>query len=105
MMEDFEKMHEEEQKRMSQQFIAFAKDLAAKSLFGEDVEDVVAVLTTSAFVIRSDGRQEFEAGGYIRLWRETRRILELATSEASKTLEELDEKNRKRLRIELGVWD
>ena len=90
---------------MIQQIIGFSKKLVAKFLFGEDVEDVVAVLGDSAFVIRSDGRQEFEAGGYIRLWRETRRILELAASEAGKILNELDEKNRKRLRTELGVWD
>jgi hypothetical protein len=90
---------------MIQQIIALAKSLAAKSLFGEDVEDVAAVLGDSAFVIRSDGRQEFEAGGYLRLLRETRRLLGLATSEAAKTLEELDEKNRKRLKTELGVWD
>jgi hypothetical protein len=99
------KMYEEEQKRIIQQIIAFAKSLAAKSLFGEDVEDVVAVLGDSAFVIRSDGRKEFEAGGYLRLLRETRRLLELAASEVRKILNELDEKNRKRLRIELGVWD
>jgi len=104
-MEDFERMYEEEQKRIIQQIIAFAKSLAAKSLFGEDVEDVVAVLGDSAFVIRSDGRKEFEAGGYLRLLRETRRLLEVAASEVRKILNELDEKNRKRLRIELGVWD
>jgi len=100
-----EEQWEEEQKKMIQQIIALAKSLAAKSLFGEDVEDVMAVLTTSALIIRSDGRQEFEAGGYLRLLRETRRLLKLAASEAGKILNELDEKNRKRLRTELGVWD
>ena len=100
-----EEQWEEEQKKMIQQIIALAKSLAAKSLFGEDVEDVMAVLTTSALIIRSDGRQEFEAGGYLRLLRETRRLLKLAASKAGKILNELDEKNRKRLRTELGVWD
>jgi hypothetical protein len=104
-MEEDEKIYEEKQEKMIQQIISFSKKLAAKSLFGEDVEDVAAVLGDSAFVIRSDGRQEFEAGGYLRLLRETRRLLGLATSEAAKTLEELDEKNRKRLKTELGVWD
>jgi len=77
---------------IKQKILNYAREIVAKELFGDDVEDVVPSENIwNAWVIRKSGLHDFVTGGYSELWSVIKEALLSALKEVDEVIAKIEQ--------------